>query len=203
MFHYSDYYNIFDKQNCIDYFLVRIDNEKLVINTQLAYEKERENNEKLNQKLLKVSSDRNINKKMKKERIKMISKSSKVFDYINNTNNIELQDINNEKIYCAGALVIKWQDQITILVSGYDKKYKDFAPNYFLYYEILMYYKNKYKYACLNGISGDFSKESKYQGLNNFKLGFAPDIYEYIGEFDLILNKINYYFLNKKNLILQ
>ena len=109
--------------------------------------------------------------------------------------------LNNEKIYCAGALVIKWQDQITILVSGYDKKYKDFAPNYFLYYEILMYYKGKYKYACLNGISGDFSKTGKYKGLNSFKLGFDPDIYEYIGEFDLILNKINYYFLNKKNLI--
>lgn len=193
MFHYSDYYNIFDKQNCIDYFLVRIDNEKLVINTQLAYEKERENNEKLNQKLLKVSSDRNINKKMNSDKALISYKED-----------IALANkylLNNEKIYCAGALVIKWQDQITILVSGYDKKYKDFAPNYFLYYEILMYYKNKYKYACLNGISGDFSKESKYQGLNNFKLGFAPDIYEYIGEFDLILNKINYYFLNKKNLI--
>ena len=32
-------------------------------------------------------------------------------------------------------------------------------------------------------------------------MGFNPDIYEYIGEFDLVLNKINYYFLNKKKLI--
>ena len=64
-----------------------------------------------------------------------------------------------------------------------------------------MYGKNEYEYACLNGISGDFSKDNKYYGLNKFKMGFNPDIYEYIGEFDLVLNKINYYFLNKKKLI--
>ena len=64
-----------------------------------------------------------------------------------------------------------------------------------------MHYKNNYKFASLGGVSGNFSKESKYYGLDNFKMGFKPDIYEYIGEFDLILNKINYYFLNKKNLV--
>ena len=34
--------NIFNKDNEIDYFLVKVDNQKLVINTQKAYEKEKE-----------------------------------------------------------------------------------------------------------------------------------------------------------------
>ena len=97
--------------------------------------------------------------------------------------------LKNEKIYIAGALVVKYGNKITILISGYNKKFKNYAPNYFLYYNILMYYKNEYEYACLNGISGNFSKDNKYYGLNKFKMGFNPDIYEYIGEFDLIVNK--------------
>lgn len=193
MFHYSDYYNIFSKDNAVDYFLVSIDNEKLILNTQKAYEKELEKNEVLNQKILKLPSNKNINKKMNSDKA--------LLSYKNDIAIANKYILKNEKTYIAGALVIKYGNTITILISGYDKKFKDYSPNYYLYYNILMNYKNEYKYACLNGVSGDFSKENKYYGLNKFKMGFNPDIYEYIGEFDLVLNKINYYFLNKKNLI--
>ena len=193
MFHYSDYYNIFSKDNAVDYFLVSIDNEKLILNTQKAYEKELEKNEVLNQKILKLPSNKNINKKMNSDKA--------LLSYKNDIAIANKYILKNEKTYIAGALVIKYGSTITILISGYDKKFKDYSPNYYLYYNILMNYKNEYKYACLNGVSGDFSKENKYYGLNKFKMGFNPDIYEYIGEFDLVLNKINYYFLNKKNLI--
>ena len=193
MFHYSDYYNIFSKDNAVDYFLVSIDNEKLILNTQKAYEKELEKNEVLNQKILKLPSNKNINKKMNSDKA--------LLSYKNDIAIANKYILKNEKTYIAGALVIKYGSTITILISGYDKKFKDYSPNYYLYYNILMNYKNEYKNACLNGVSGDFSKENKYYGLNKFKMGFNPDIYEYIGEFDLVLNKINYYFLNKKNLI--
>lgn len=193
MFHYSDYYNIFSKDNAIDYFLVSIDNEKLILNSQKAYEKELEKNEMLSQKILKLPSNKNINKKMNSDKA--------LLSYKNDIAIANKYVLRNEKKYIAGALVIKYGNTITILISGYDKKFKDYAPNYYLYYNILMNYKNEYKYACLNGVSGDFSKDNKYYGLNKFKIGFNPDIYEYIGEYDLVLNKINYYFLNKKNLI--
>ena len=38
------------------------------------------------------------------------------------------------KIYVAGALVVKYKNRISIVVSGYDKKYKHFQPNYFLHW---------------------------------------------------------------------
>ncbi len=53
--------DIFNKENAIDYFLVKIDNESLAINSQKAYEEEKEKNELLSKKLLKVPSERNIN----------------------------------------------------------------------------------------------------------------------------------------------
>lgn len=193
LYHYSDYYNIFNKDNEIDYFLIKVDNQKLVINTQKAYEKEKEKNEILAQKLIKLPTEKNINKKMNSDKA--------LLSYKEDISIANKYLLSNENHFIAGALIIKYQDKITFLVSGYDKKYKSFAPNYFMYYEILKYYKDKYHYADLNGISGNFTKGSKYNGLDNFKFNFNPDVYEYIGEFDLVLNKINYYFLNKKKLI--
>ena len=97
-----------------------------------------------------------------------------------------------DKVYIAGALVIKYKNRIQILISGYDTKYKNYDPNYFLHYAILDYYKNDHDYADLNGMTGDFSKENPYYGLNEFKLSFKPKVYEYIGEYDLVIKPLKY-----------
>ena len=89
-------------------------------------------------------------------------------------------------------MVIKYKNRIQILISGYDTKYKNYDPNYFLHYAILDYYKNDYDYADLNGMTGDFSKENPYYGLNEFKLSFKPKVYEYIGEYDLVIKPLKY-----------
>ena len=44
----------------------------------------------------------------------------------------------------------------------------------------------------LNGITADFSKDNPYRGLNEFKLSWNPKVYEYIGEFDFIINQNKY-----------
>ena len=53
----------------------------------------------------------------------------------------------------------------------------------------------------VNGMTGDFTISNPYKGLNQFKLGFKPHIYEFIGEFDLILNERVYRTLIKKGLL--
>ena len=40
----------------------------------------------------------------------------------------------------------------------------------------------------MNGITGNFSENNPYKGLNDFKKGFNPYSFEYIGEFDFIIN---------------
>ena len=97
-------------------------------------------------------------------------------------------------------MVIKFNNRITIYISGYDKDLKRYPANYFLYYAILYFYKNKYKYADLNGVTVD-SRDNPYHGLNRFKNGFNPDIYEYIGEFDLIIDDVKYNHLLKSGLL--
>ena len=44
----------------------------------------------------------------------------------------------------------------------------------------------------LNGIVGEFKEQNKYSGLNELKLGYNADAVEYIGEFNLIINKMVY-----------
>ena len=192
-FYYNDYYSIFKKSNAIDYFLVSIDYEKLIINSQEAYNSETRRNNKLYEKIITRPKNKNINVKMN---------SDKALESYKNDIVLATQKINNtEKEYIAGALVVRFENTATIIISGYDKKYGIYSPNYFLYNEICKYYKNEVKFLDLNGLTADFSKNNKYHGLNNFKLGFKPNIYEYIGEYDLVINKKAYNHLDKKGLL--
>lgn len=186
-YYFKCLYNVYNKNNEIDLFLVSINYERYLINSQNLYVDESDKNILLNEQMVKISTPKNINRKMNSDRALLtykndIQDASKLLD-------------ENREVYIAGALVIKHDNYITIISSGYDHQYKRFVPNYYLYYQILSYYKDKYLYADLNGLAGDFSKDSPYYGLNTFKLGFKPKIYEFIGEYDLIINDKAYNYL--------
>lgn len=183
-FYYNDLYNAFSKNDSIDLLLVKIDYKQFLINSQNQYEYELSKNADLNNILMHNNSSSTINRKMNSDKALLsykndIAEASKSLNQLTDT-------------YVAGALVIKHNNRITIQISGFDKSFSRFSPNYYLYFAILAYYKDNYKYADLNGVSGNLDKDSKYYGLNRFKLGFNPSVYEYIGEFDLIINE-NYY----------
>ena len=112
--------------------------------------------------------------------------------------NQEITEINNfikngiNKQILAAALIIKYKKRINIVISGFDK-YTKLNPNHIMYVKLIEHYKNEgYLYLDLNGITGDFTHDNPYYGLNEFKLNFNPNIYEYIGEFDLIINQTLY-----------
>lgn len=183
-YYYKDYYNVFKKDDMIDLFLVSIDSEEFLMNSRELYEKELEINNRLVSLLNRENNKRNLNKKMDSDR--------KILNYKQDVKFATELNTKKDKVYIAGALVIKYQNRVQILMSGYDKKYKRFEANYYLHDEILKYYQKNYDYAELNGLTGDFSKENPYLGLNEFKIGFNPRIYEYIGEFDLPINEKKY-----------
>ncbi len=183
--YYKDYFNIFNKDDLIDLFLVRIDYEKYLLNVQKEYNEYTKINSQLNELIKNNPSPSNLNKKMESDKVLNNIKNA----IIEATNGVRTQDINK---YIAGALVIKYGNRIFFVISGFDKNYSAFNANYFLHYEILNYYKDQFKFADLNGLSGNFSKNNPYYGLNKFKLSFNPRVYEFIGEFDLIINEKKY-----------
>ena len=187
LIYYKRYYNMFKKTNSVDIFLISINYDKYLVNSQNKYEIELDNNAKYNSSLIHGNQNRrkkNINNKMESDRILISYKN----DVIKATEGSK----NHKKIYIAGAMVVKYNNRIDIVMSGFDTNYKNFDANYLLHHEIIEYYKNDYDILDLNGLTGDFSDKNPYQGLNNFKLGFNPKIYELIGEYDLLIKPTTY-----------
>ena len=86
-----------------------------------------------------------------------------------------------------------------MIIEGFDSNYRNFNSNYLLKWEIIKQINQQgYQYFNLNGIVGEFKEKNKYSGLNEMKLGFNAQALEFIGEFDLIINKTVYNLYVKK-----
>ena len=180
-----DYYDSllkeFSKSNKVDLFLIKVNFEEFLINTKEKYEKALENNGKIAKKLIYKQTDKLINRKMQSDRELLTLKN----DIIMATEGLS----RNKNEVVGGAIVIKYRDKVSIFESGYNTKYKELNINDYLYYKLIEYYKYNYNYLDLNGFSGDLSNNNPYKGLNDFKLGFKPNIYEFIGEYDIVFKK--------------
>ncbi len=182
--YYLDYYNIFNKSNDMDLFIIELKTRDYLINMQDKYQMELNINNNLQELVARDPNLTNVNKKMNSDQ-KLLSYKNDIAEaskYLSKTSTIPL----------AGALVVRHKNRVNIVISGFDRKYKKYNANYFLHDYILNYYKDNYLYADLNGLTGDFTLDNPYNGLNKFKLGFKPNIYEFIGEFDLIIKQNKY-----------
>lgn len=192
--YYKSMYKIFDENNLIDLFLVEVDYHEYLLNLQDDHETEATINEKINKIFQMDPTNKNIyNEKMLSDR--------KLYEI-----NEEIAEVSKKiqnsifKEYVAGALVVKHNNVASIYISAFDKFYNRLLPNHYLHYSIINYYKNEgLSFLDLNGITGDFTKTNPYKGLNDFKLSWNPRIFEYIGEFDLIINQTKYSLLWSSN----
>ena len=192
--YYKSMYKIFNIDNLIDLFLVEVDYHEYLLNLQDDHETEATINEKINKIFQMDPTNKNIyNEKMLSDR--------KLYEI-----NEEITEVSKKiqnsifKEYVAGALVVKHNNVASIYISGFDKFYNRLLPNHYLHYSIINYYKNEgLSFLDLNGITGDFTKNNPYKGLNDFKLSWNPKVYEYIGEFDLIINQTKYSLLWSSN----
>ncbi len=95
-----------------------------------------------------------------------------------------------QKTVIAGVLSIRMGDTLEMLYAGMNDRFKKFMPQYYLYTEIMKHaFARGCRYANMGGVEGDLS-----DGLTKFKANFAPYINEFIGEFDLPVNKVLYRF---------
>lgn len=192
-YYYKNYYNVFSKTSQADIFLVKINYEKYLVNSKKLYDKELENNSLISEEIISNANEKKLNEKMNSDKTLLAYK-----------NDIEIASNalkNNLETYIAGAIVIKYQNRVNIVISGIDPKARRFNANYFLHYNLIEYYKSKFKFLDLNGLTGNFTESNPYIGLNDFKLGFKPHFYEFIGEFDLIINEKVYGNLIRKGLM--
>ena len=184
--YYKEFINNFKDK--IEIYVAKINTEKYVEGSRILYEKELEYNEYLNNI---ISRDGYKGKNMKDILSKKMESDKLLVTYKEFlVNSITLLKNNPEGITIAGTIIIKEEDSINLIIDGYDKNYGKLSPLHLLKWEITKKYCNSTtKYFNMNALNNISEKENnRYKGLNDSKFSFNSIAYEYIGEFNLIVN---------------
>lgn len=182
--YYNYFYENFSEDDMVDLLLVEVNYPTYVKYLQKEYIYENERNEKINQIFVENPKDINAYED-KMESDKVVNSISSNIALVN-----KMMEDSHTKEIVGGAFIVKNQGRATIIITGNTNKYNEIDIKSFMFYKIIESYKKAgYKFLDLYGITADFSDNNPYKKLNDFKLQFNPTVYEYIGEFDLIINK--------------
>lgn len=89
----------------------------------------------------------------------------------------------------SGALCISFGEHAELLYAGMNDRYKRYMAPYASFFACIDWsFKKGCTYCNMGGIEGDLKG-----GLTNFKVNFHPIIYEFVGEFDLVVMKTCYF----------
>ena len=194
--YYKKMYQAFIQAGKVDLLLVTMNYSMYVKYLQKQYAYEQVNNDRINNEFRDNPNDQILYQK-KMDSDKLLNKLS----YDMATANDKMVD-NKEKEVLGAAFIIKHEGRVTIYISGCNKDFNGIDIKTYMYYKIIKDYKdNGYLFLDLYGITADFTDTNPYKDLNEFKLKFEPTVYEYIGEFDLIINKPLHQFLWSTNKI--
>ena len=89
----------------------------------------------------------------------------------------------------------------SIIANGVDKNEANLNVNYYLFKALIDRYRNDFDFLDLNGVASNFNQASKYWKFNEEKLDFKPTLYEFIGEFDLVINDNAFKRIQSKGLL--
>lgn len=141
--------------------------------------------------------------KLNKEKIVLESGSKKskdalkqVENEINETkNNISdlysIKEKHGSRVVLASSMFLMYGKEVLYLFSGSYKEFMKYNAQYLIQWEMIKYaIKNKYERYNFYGIEGKFDDDN---GVYAFKRGFDGEVVEFIGEFDLVINKGYYH----------
>lgn len=188
--YYLDMMEILGKKDMIKLYFAKLDTAKYIEKSKTLFETEEKRNNEINQELEENINSNNTTNIIKRKMASDILLNNCKQNVINATN---LYKEYPSGVIVGASAVIKYNKEIFFLIDGYKQEFKRYCPNHYLKYQIMDFYRKEgYTRMHLNGISGDFNKSSTFYGLTRFKLGFAAEIEEYIGEFTLVINKGKY-----------
>lgn len=193
--YFKDLYKFFDKENLIDFYYTKLDTTDYLKITQDLYREYERLSYDLNRQLMssKGNNDKIINHKMEVDQIFEEYKKQLVVatNYLRNFPN---------GIILSSALVIKWNDEVHLIIDGYDENYKNFNAKHLLLWKLMgRYSKLGFKKFNLGGISNIQKDNQLYSGLNEFKMNFNAHATEYAGDFELITNAPLYFMYRKSS----
>lgn len=105
-----------------------------------------------------------------------------------------MNSLSSDELILNGHVIIEYANKAWVLYAGNHTLLTNSNSNYNVYYEHLKYcYDHGIKMYDQFGTIGDISKENPLYGLHEFKKKFGGDYIEFIGEFDLVTNKLMYF----------
>ena len=182
----------------VEIYYAMLNTETFLINSRRSYEKEVEYNGELASRVQDMSVDEkernnNLNKKMESDKLITNYKKSLL-------SATDLLKSNPDGLIIAAAMVIKYDNAAYIFTEGIDEEYGYLNASSLLKWQLINDYNEQgLKYLNLNGVVGEFEKQTEFSGLNESKLGFNATITEYIGEFDIIINSFTFNLYRKMN----
>lgn len=184
--YYLDYYQFFNQNNGFEIYFTKLEPVKFVNSSKKAFENEEIKNNELNQKIQDWTNPNKeiiINEKLKSDEL-LAKYKKEMVEAIN-----LFQEFPNG-IVIAAVAVIKYGRSITFLSGGVNERFKDHDSEYLLRWQLMQEYaKQGYEIVEYNGMTGDFKDD--YDSL--LKRELSNKIVEYVGEFDLVINKKAYY----------
>lgn len=187
--YFKDCFGYFSKRDMIEIFYTKLDTKVYLKAIQEKLDVYEEKSNYLNDLIMK---------KKGKPNQKLINKKINIDKYLYQYKNNLIEATNILHNYPNGVvtsciLLVKQDKEITILMDGYDPKFKKLNSKHLLIWQIMeIYQKQGYTKFNLGGISNLTVDANKYSGLDEFKLGFGAKMFEYVGDFELITHKRNY-----------
>lgn len=124
----------------------------------------------------------------KKRLTKLTQQKESVKKYIKEFQGFVERFPGEEELIIAGILSVSFGNVMEMLYAGMDENFKKFYPQYILYPQVFQdAYEDGIIWANMGGVEGSLD-----DGLTKFKSNFNPKIEEFIGEFNIPVNKLLY-----------
>lgn len=172
-------------------YFAKLNTEKYLNNIKQIYEQELQKNEEINREIREAGLNNKISNKLTNSKItsdKVLAVYKKELE-----TSSSLFSKNPQGIIISSCAVIIEKHGVILIIEGQNPTYKLYYPTFLTKWAIIeKYAKLGAIYFDLNAITGYFENNNKFNGLNEMKLGFGAEVTEYVGEFDLVINKTIY-----------
>lgn len=193
--YYMDLYQFFNVNNGFEIYFVKLEPVSYVNSSKKMYEEEEQRNSNLNMQMQDFNNhnkDAIINEKLKSDEMLAVYKK-------NMLEAINLFQKYPSGIIIAALAVIKYGKRVTFFVGASDEDHKNDYPDYLLRWQLAEYFsRSGYESIDYNGMMG--MSNTDYD--TTLKKELTNSVVEYVGEFDLVINKKTYYTGSKLNPIL-
>lgn len=171
--YYEKFYEVFNKHGMSDLYVVKANINDL--------------KNEFNRLIEETKNKETKNVIQEKEKEDRLNKLNKILDEINS--------IKEKELTLASIMTVKYKDKVWTVHGGNHSKLMSLNANYLVYYEIIKdANKEGYKIVDLFGTCGEANPEpsNPVYGIHFFKKRLGGEYCEFIGEYDLPINKAMY-----------